>query len=181
MAYSELVTAIKEKDSARVDRLLREIHPRLVRFLRIHMGAVPADAEDCVQEAIYFALAAVREDRLRDPGRIFSYLLTTCRNNYLKLLEQRKETNYDEVPETSYHRPRQLQNLLDEEQMRILEQCMGELKEEYREFMEYWFERPGSHAGRVADHFGLSVNNVWTRKHRIIKQLNDCYKKKSNL
>lgn len=181
MEYSELVTAIKENDSSKVDRLLSEIHPRLIRFLRISMGASKSDAEDCVQESILYALKAIKEDRLRDPDRIFSYLLTTCRNNYLKLNEQRKEPTYNELPEDQYHEPGQLQNLLNEEQMKLLEQCMDELKEEYRDFMEYWFEKPGSHAERVADHFDISVNNVWTRKHRIIKKLNDCYKKKSKL
>lgn len=181
MEYTDLAQAIKENDTAKVNSYLESLIPRLMRFLMIHMNADKTDAEDCAQETLFLTFEAVKEDRLNNPERILTYMLTTCRNNYLKMQQKMKEQNYEEVPETSYNKPGQLTSLLDEERKRLLEQCMDQLKEEYREFMEYWFTFPDAEAEKVAEHFDISVSNTWTRKHRIIKQLNECYEKKSEL
>jgi DNA-directed RNA polymerase specialized sigma24 family protein len=47
--------------------------------------------------------------------------------------------------------------------------------------MQYWFDHPDAHTKKVASHFDISVNNAWTRKHRLIKKLNECYREKSKL
>lgn len=155
--------------------------PRLVRFLRIHMNASVDDAKDCAQETFLLSLEVIKEDKLENPDRILSYMLTSCRNNYLKMRRKKKEKNYEEIPQNHHHAPGQLNALLDKERKRLLKWCMEQLKQEYRKFMEYWFKHPDYEAEKVADHFNLSVSNTWTRKHRIIKKLNKCYQKKSEL
>lgn len=181
MDYSDLAQAIRENNTGRVDELLQKLIPRLHRFLSIHMNASKPDAQDCVQETILHCLEAIKNDNLRHPEKVISYLLTSCRNNYLKMLDKRKENAYDEVPEEHHHPAVQLANLLDDERKRLLEWCLKQLKEEYRLFMEFWFKHPEYEAEKVADHFNLSVSNTWTRKHRLINQLHECYKEKSEI
>lgn len=181
MDYTKLVTALKENDSEEVNRLVEALRPRLMAFLRIHMNATDADAEDCAQDSLIDSLEVIKSDRIDDPKRIVSYILTTCRNNYLKMQKKRRETTMDEVSEAQTQAPRQLQSLLDEEQKKLLRWCMSQLKEEYQQFMQYWFDHPDAHTKKVAAEFDISVNNAWTRKHRLIKKLNECYREKSKL
>lgn len=181
MEYSELAKAIRENDSSRVNEIMRELVPRLKRFLSIHMNASKVDAEDCAQETILQCIEIIKADKLRDTDKVLSYILTSCRNNYLKMKEKKKEEHYDEVPDDNFYSAEQLLNLLDKEKKRILEWCLGQLRQEYQAFMRYWFRNPGADAEKVADEFNLSVSNTWTRKHRIINKLNECYKKKSEL
>lgn len=176
--FSELVQAVRDDDRDNANRLLTEIRPRLIRFLNVHMNASVEDARDCVQESLLVSLRAIREGRIRKPEQMFSYLLTTCRNQYLKMLDRRKESYFETPPDSTNHAPRQLSGLLDRERQEILAGCLDELKDDHRAFIDYWFEHPDSDARTVADHFGISVNNAWTRKHRIIKKLNRCYEEK---
>ena len=180
MDYSELVEALNRGDKKKADKILKHMLPRLVKYLQIRMGASKSDAEDCVQYSMERALEVLQNDKLKNADHVFSYLISTCRNNYLKSLEKRREVNYDEIPETEFNNPNQIRSLLDKERTRILEECLDELKKMYRDFIEYWFKYPDSDADVVADHFDISVNNVWTRKHRVLKKLNKCYEEKSS-
>jgi RNA polymerase sigma factor (sigma-70 family) len=181
MEYSDLAKAIKENDSSRVNELMLKLVPRLKRFLSVHMNASRADAEDCAQETVLQCIEVIKEDKLRDSEKVLSYILTSCRNNYLKMKEKHKEEHYEEVPVANHSPAGQLMNLLDKERKNILKWCLEQLKAEYQAFMKYWFKHPDAEAEKVADHFNLSVSNTWTRKHRIINKLNKCYKKKSEL
>ncbi|MGK7369115.1 MAG: RNA polymerase sigma factor [Candidatus Halalkalibacterium sp. M3_1C_030] len=181
MKYSDLAKAIKENDSSRINEIMKELVPRLKRFLSVHMNASKADAEDCAQETILQCIEVIKEDKLRDTDKVLSYILTSCRNNYLKMKEKKKEEHYEEVPDDNHSPAGQLLNLLDKERKRILEWCLNQLKKEYQAFMRYWFRNPGAEAEKVAEQFNLSVSNTWTRKHRLISRLNECYKKKSEL
>lgn len=181
MDYADLVEALKKNDSSRINEHLETLVPRLLRFLTIHMNASRQDAQDCAQETLLLTLEAVADDRIENPNRILSYMLTSCKNNYLKMIQKEKEQNYETVPQDHHHLPGQLKAMLDKEKKSLLEQCMDQLKKEYKRFMEYWFTDPGMEAEKVADKFGLSLSNTWTRKHRIIKQLNECYHKRSEL
>lgn len=181
MDFSDLADAIKENDSARVNELMKKLIPRLKRFLTVHMNATRQDAEDCAQESVLLCIEAIKEDRLRNTDKVLSYLLTSCRNNYLKMKDKRKEQHYDKLPEDQNSPAGQLINLLDKERRRLLEWCLKQLKQEYQAFMRYWFQFPDSEAEKVADHFNISISNTWTRKHRIISKLNECYEEKSQL
>lgn len=181
MDYTKLVTALQENDSQEVNEMIEALRPRLTAFLRIHMNATRADAEDCAQDSLLSAIEAIKEKQLNNPDQLVTYVLSICRNNYLKMKKKEREESLDKMPEEHQAAPRQLQSLLDEEQKRLLEWCLNQLKENYQKFMQYWFDHPDAHANSVAEHFNISVNNVWTRKHRLVKKLNECYRKKSNL
>ena len=181
MEYSELADAIRNNDSSKVREMMDTLVPRLQRFLLVHMNASDADAEDCAQDTILSCLETIHEGRLKNPDHILTYLLTSCRNNYLNMINKKKEQYFEEIPKERRSDPQQLSNLLHKERMRILQWCLNQLKKEYRRFMEYWFQNPDSEAEEVAEHFNITVSNAWTRKHRIIGKLNDCYSEKSEL
>jgi len=181
MDYSDLVSALQENDTQRVNKLIEKVRPRLIAFLRVHMNASQADAEDCAQDSLLTSIEVIKEDRLNNPDQVVSYMLSTCKNNYLKMQKKQREESMDELDERQRQAPRQLQSLLDEEQEELLEWCLDQLKTKYQRFMQYWFDHPDAHTKKVASHFDISVNNAWTRKHRLIKKLNECYREKSKL
>lgn len=181
MDYSDLVTALQENNHQKANELIESLRPRLIAFLRIHMNAKPADAEDCAQDSLLSSLEIIKEDRINDPDQIVSYILSACRNNYLKMQNKQRGEPMDAVSKSQHQAPRQLQSLLDKEQERLLNWCLDQLKTKYQKFMQYWFDHPDAHTNKVADHFDISVSNAWTRKHRLIKKLNECYRKKSKL
>lgn len=181
MNFSNLVTALQEGNDQEVNRLIEALRPRLMAFLRTHMNADHADAEDCAQDSLLISINVIKEGRLKNPDRVLSYILTTCRNTYLKMQKKNRDESMGKIPDEYQHAPRQLQSLLDKEQESLLEWCLSQLKDKHQQFMEYWFDHPDSHAKKVAEQFDISVNNVWTRKHRLIKKLNKCYREKSKL
>ncbi|MDZ7682900.1 MAG: RNA polymerase sigma factor [Fodinibius sp.] len=181
MDYSNLVTALQEDNTQKANKLIETLRPRLMAFLRVHMNASEADAEDCAQDALLSSIQSIKEGQINNPDQVVSYILTICRNNYLKMKKKQRAESIDEIPDEYQHSPEQLQSLLDQEQERLLEWCLNQLKDEYQRFMQYWFDHPDSHTKKVAAKFDISVNNAWTRKHRIIKKLNECYREKSKL
>ncbi len=178
MEFSELVQAIEQNDRPATNRILKKITPRLIRFLRIHMDAKRQDAEDCAQLALLKAFEAINDGSIRNTDRILSFLLTSCKNNYLNLIKKDKNYSLDDVSFDQSRKPRQLLSMLDEERRRILELCLQQLSESYKVFIDFWFTYPDTDAKAAATRFDMSVNNIWTRKHRILKKLNNCYQNK---
>ncbi len=173
-----MAAAFSENDTSKIDDLLRELRPRLISFLHIHMNASKEDAEDCAQDALLVSLETISKGKMRDTEYLLSFLLSTCRNNYLNLQTKRFPQFTDRNPDETTRPPRQLSALLDEEKKDILSQCLEKLSAGYRTFINYWFTHPEAEAKKAAAHFSMSVENVWTKKHRIIKKLNKCYQKK---
>jgi RNA polymerase sigma factor (sigma-70 family) len=179
MEYSGLAKAIKQDNEVEINRLTKSLIPQLISYLQIQLNAGQQDAEDCAQQAFLISFEMVRNEKLEHPERIYSFLITTCRNTYLNMINRRKRSSYEDFSQTHSDQPGQLFSLLSDERQTILKQCIERLSEQYRTYIEYWFTHPDSHAKAVALHFGISVNNAWTRKHRIIGKLNECYQKKS--
>ncbi len=181
MDYSELVSALKENNTKKTNNLVKAIRPRLVAFLRIHMNASQSDAEDIAQEALLITIESIRNDKVKNPDQVVKYMISVCRNAYLKEQQNRRQVSFEKVSDLHQHKPGQLQSLLDKEQENLLQWCLNQLKDEYQKYMQFWFDNPDIHTQKVADHFDISLSNAWTRKHRLIKKLSECYQKKSKL
>lgn len=180
MDYTELYNAILNGDDPKVSVFMKQLMPALIGFLRATMRASESDSKDCIQQAFLQTIEKIREDKIRDPSKLKYYLLTACRNIYLRMI---KHTNIPLDETNPYHAvspARQLTNLLDKEKQFFLSECMDELSPDYYDFINYWFENPDTDGSTVAAHFNISVNNAWTRKHRIIKILNECIEKRIN-
>ena len=181
MEYSELIKAVESDDRLKANELLKSLTPRLIRFLKLHMNASKQDAEDCTQQALIKAIDAIKEGKIRDKERILSFLLTTCRHTYLNLLKRTNRYLHDEISSDQTHKPRQLLSLLDKERRKLLEWCISQLSESYRALIDFMFSYPDATAKATATHFGISRSNVWTRKHRIIKKLSECFQKENDI
>ncbi|HLR32948.1 MAG TPA: sigma-70 family RNA polymerase sigma factor [Fodinibius sp.] len=181
MDYSELVTALEEGDTRKVNTIIAAIRPRLLAFLKVHMNASEEEAKDISQDALLAAIEVIRKGRLNNPDRVVSYILSICRNAYLKHQKKQRTTSFEEADIQQYHAPRQLQSMLEDEQKQLLQLCLEQLAEKHQQFIQYWFDHPDAQTRKVADHFNITLSNAWTRKHRLIKKLNECFKKKINL
>lgn len=181
MDYSKFVDAVLEKDEAIIAKQVHVISAVLIKFLMVRLDASIHDAKDCAQSTLLIAVEKIREDKLTNPDVVINYLFTTAKHEYFKLLSKDREVNYEELPEHHFNAADQLNRLLDEEKMSILKRCLETLKADYKKYIEYWFKNPGFETSVVAEHFNISVNNAWTKKHRVINMLQECYQKKSQL
>lgn len=180
MDYSKFVTAVLDDDKDSLKEFYNVITKVLVKFLLVRLDADLEDAKDSAQNAIMFGVEKIKNNELEHPDFIINYLFTTSKHDYLKHQNKQKESNYENVPEDYAEEGDQLERLLDEERQTILQRCFEKLKPKQYNYISYWFDNPGSETTLVADRFGISINNAWTKKHRIIQILRECFEENIN-
>ena len=180
MDYPKFVTAVINNDRTSLNEFSIVLTKILVKFLLVRMDASLEDAKDSAQNSIMYAIEKIKNNELQNPDVIINYLFTTAKHDYLKLQNKQKETNYAEVPDHYSEHGDQLANLLEKEQQAVLEYCITKLKPKHFEYISFWFNNAGSETSFVAKKFKISVNNAWTKKHRIIQLLKDCVEKNIN-
>lgn len=180
MDYSRFVYAVQNNDAEELASLVAVITAVLIKFLKVRIGASHQDAEDSAQNTLLLVIEKIKEDKLNNPDSIIYYLFTTAKHDYLKAQAKIKEPTFDEAPESHSEEGDQLSSLLDEERMGILKACLNKLKPGLKSYISYWFQNPGDETAVVAEHFGISVSNAWTKKHRILKMIKECCDKKLN-
>lgn len=179
--YSELVEVLQKGDDVRAKNLVSEIVGRLEDYLCVVMNATPTDANECVQQAFVDVFDQVRQNNINEPKYFFSYLIKSCRNEYVRYMKRQHKFKYDEEALNTRVQPeQQFQNLLDKERQFILEKCLEELQGDSKEFIIYFIDKPDAPSEEVGNKFGLSESNVRTKKHRILGRLHHCFKRKSN-
>lgn len=179
--YSELVLALQEGDDAKAAELLSELIPRLEDYLVVAMSADENAAQECVQQAFLDVFEQIRQDKIKESKYIFSYLIKSCRHEYLRYAKRQHRFKYEEEALNELYEPEeQVKNLLDKERQRILKECLEELQEKSKKFIEYFIDKPDATTDEAVEEFGLSGANVRTRKSRILSRLHHCYKRKSN-
>lgn len=176
MDYSELVRAVQEGDEVTANRMCAEALPILKKYLIANLNASPEDAEDAVQKMFEYVLQKIRQDEIKNPGGILSYMLTGTRHSYLKGIRDFETVEFDEMVSEPVSNPDQIWNLIQEERMEILKRCMKFLKGHYKTMCDFIFQNPSADSEDIAEHFDISLNNAWIRKHRVLKKLSDCAK-----
>jgi RNA polymerase sigma-70 factor, ECF subfamily len=151
--------------------LFRRMAPRIRLYGLRHLRDEHA-SEDLTQQVLITALEALRAGRLREPEKLASFVLGTCRMTVLNLRRgaQRKERlleqyGADLLPPTPQPMPR-----LDHD---LLTRCVQTLKERERTVvvMTFYDEQTGAD---VANCLGVSEANVRVIRHRAIHQLRKC-------
>lgn len=179
--YSELVDALQNDDGETAGSLINEIMPRLEDYLVVVMNAERYAAEECVQQAFVDVFEQIKRDKIKESKYIFSYLIKSCRHEYLRYVKREHKFKYEEEALNVLYEPEeQIKNLLDKERQRILEECLNELQDKSKRFIEYFIDKPDATTDEATDEFGLSSANVRTRKSRILSRLHHCFKRKSN-
>jgi RNA polymerase sigma-70 factor, ECF subfamily len=169
---AELVGRIGSgSDTDAETELFRRMAPRIRLYGLRHLRNEDA-TEDLTQQVLITTLEALRAGRLREPEKLASFVLGTCRMTVLDLRRgaQRKERllkqfGADLVAPLQPSDPR-----LDHDQ---LTRCLQNLKERERTVvvMSFYDERTGAD---VANFLGVSEANVRVIRHRAIHQLRDC-------
>ena len=180
MDYDKLFKAIKRGSSKDLDSLYKEVFQILCSYLRTTMGANLPDAEECAQHALVSTLDRIWKNAIQEPENIYFYLLKSAKNRYYRMRQDHARSNYQHDMEPYVPVEEQIDSLVSQEEQDALEQCLDRLDQSSREFINYWIDYPGANATDVAKLFGISVNNVWIKKHRIIKKLTNCIQKKLN-
>lgn len=151
--------------------LFRRMAPRIRLYGLRHLRDACA-ADDLAQQVMVTTLLALREGRLREPDKLASFVLGTCRMTVLewrrgtrrraRLLEEFGPDLLAPLPPSTPY--------LDRDQ---LTRCVQRLKERERTVlvMTFYDEETGAD---VARYLGVSEPNVRVIRHRAIRQLREC-------
>jgi RNA polymerase sigma-70 factor, ECF subfamily len=151
--------------------LVRRMAPRIRLYGLRHLRDQHA-ADDLTQQVLITTLEALRAGRLREPDKLASFVLGTCRMTVLDLRRnaQRKERLLVQFGADLLAPVQPALPPLDHEQ---LTRCVQKLKERERTVvvMTFYDEQTGAD---VANFLGVSEANVRVIRHRAIHQLRDC-------
>ena len=168
---AQLVRQIGAGDRQGEAELFRRMAPRVRLYGLRHLRDEHA-ADDLTQQVLMNTLEALRAGRLREPERLVSFVLGTCRMMVLDLRRgaQRKQRlleqfGADLLPSTPAAEPG-----IDREH---LAHCVQKLKERERTvvIMSFYDEQAGADVARM---MGLSEANVRVIRHRAVHQLREC-------
>lgn len=168
---AELVRQIGSGIREAEGELFRRMAPRIRLYGLRHLRDAQA-SDDLTQQVLMTTIEALREGRLRDPEKLASFVLGTCRMTVLDLRRtaQRKERllerfGIDLLMPAPFSIPS-----LDQDRLR---QCVQGLKERERAVvvMSFYEEQTGA---AVAASLGISEANVRVIRHRAIHQLRQC-------
>jgi RNA polymerase sigma-70 factor (ECF subfamily) len=151
--------------------LFRRMAPRIQLYGLRHLRDEHA-SQDLTQQVLITTLEALRAGRLREPDKLASFVLGTCRMTVLDLRRgaQRKERLLEQFGADLPGPVQTPMPYLDHEQ---LTRCVQNLKERERAVvvMTFYDERTSAD---VAGFLGVSEANVRVIRHRAIHQLRDC-------
>ncbi len=177
--YSDLVDALQDGDEETSNRLLSEVMPRLTDYLRVVMNASHQEAEECAHQAFADVFERIRKGKINESKYIFSYLITTSRNQFLHY--KKSQHRFEMDPDEGIHQAEpadQIKALIEEERMSILESCLEQLDPDDRDLITYMLANPEATTKQISNKFGLSGANVRTKKSRLTHRLHHCFKRK---
>lgn len=158
-------------DPAAEAELFRRMAPRIRLYGLRHLRDQHA-ADDLVQQVLIITIEALRAGRLRESGRLASFVLGTCRMTVLDLRRnfQRRERLLEQFGEDLAAPDPSPEPQLDRDQ---LANCVQKLKERERAVivMSFYDDETGADVARF---LGVSEANVRVIRHRAIHQLRDC-------
>lgn len=171
LSDAELVRQIGAGDPNAEAELFRRMAPRIRLYGLRHLRDEHA-ADDLTQQVLITTLEALRAGRLREPEKLASFVLGTCRMTVLDLRRgaRRKERLLEQFgPDVLAPAPAPGPRL-DREQ---LARCVQNLKERERAvvIMTFYDEQT---SGDVCNFLGVSEANVRVIRHRATHQLRNC-------
>jgi RNA polymerase sigma-70 factor (ECF subfamily) len=151
--------------------LFRRMAPRIRLYGLRHLRDEHA-SEDLAQQVLITTLEALRAGRLREPEKLASFVLGTCRMTVLDLRRgaQRRQRLLEQF---GAELPAPVQPSMSHVDQEQLTRCVQNLKERERTVvvMTFYDEQAGAD---VAGFLGVSEANVRVIRHRAIRQLRDC-------
>lgn len=168
---ADLVRRIGGGDRPAEEELCRRMGPRIQLFGLRHTRDRD-QAEDLVQQVLLTTLQALRGGRLRDPEKLASFVLGTCR---MTLMDLRRNASRKErlLEQWSASLPEWADAAAPEVDGERLAHCLQGLPERERTVvvMTFYDDRT---ALDIAESLGVSQANVRVIRHRAISQLRSC-------
>jgi RNA polymerase sigma-70 factor (ECF subfamily) len=151
--------------------LVRRLAPRVRLYGLRHLRDAAA-ADDLVQEVLLLTLERLRAGRVREPERLASFVLGSCRLvvRNLRRGRRRRDALLDRFSAVFPRRSEPDSLLLDRARLR---DCLARLAERERAVLvlTFYAEEP---SGAIAARLGLSAENVRTVRHRAFGRLRLC-------
>lgn len=151
--------------------LFRRMAPRIRLYGLRHLRDEHA-ADDLTQQVLITTIEALRAGRLREPEKLPSFVLGTCR---ITVLDQRRGAQRKErlLAQFGAELPLAVQPAIPHLDHERLTRCVQNLKERERTVivMTFYDEQTGAD---VANFLGVSEANVRVIRHRAIQQLREC-------
>ena len=171
LSDAELVLRIGTGEREAETELFHRMAPRIRLYGLRHLRDVQA-SEDLTQNVLITIIEALRQGRLREPEKLASFVMGTCRMTILDLRRgaQRKERLLEQFGPGLLGSCESMRPRLDQQR---LAQCVEKLNERERSVvvMSFYDEQTGAD---VASFLGVSEANVRVIRHRAIRQLRDC-------
>jgi len=172
LSDADLVRRIESgSDAAAESELFRRMAPRVRLYGLRHLRDGYA-ADDLTQQVLMTTLEALRAGRLREPEKLASFVLGTCRMAVLDL-RRGAARRARLMEEFGADTPLSIEPSVPQLDGERLTRCLEALKERERTVvvMTFYDERTGSD---VASFLGISAAHVRVVRHRAIHQLRDC-------
>ena len=172
LTEADLVRRIGARHNREAEaELFRRMAPRVRLYGLRHLRDEQA-AADLTQQVLLTTLEALRAGRLRDPDKLVSFVLGTCR---MTVLDQRRGTQRKErlLEQFGAHLPAPVQSSVRQLDHEQLTRCVQNLKERERAVVVMTFYDEQTSAD-VSGFLGVSEANVRVIRHRAIHQLRDC-------
>jgi RNA polymerase sigma-70 factor (ECF subfamily) len=171
LSDAELARRIGVGEREAEAELFHRMAPRIRLYGLRHLRDVHA-SEDLMQNVLITIIEALRQGRLREPEKLASFVLGTCRMTILDLRHgaQRKERLLEQFGLDLLGSCESITPHFDQER---LARCVQSLNERERSVvvMTFYNEQTGAD---VASFLGVSEANVRVIRHRAIRQLRDC-------
>ncbi len=166
-----IISAAAERDAAAESELCRRFGPRIRLYGLRHLRS-DAAAADLVQDVLILTLQKLRTGAVREPERLASFILGTCRQTVIdgKRGVMRRERLLDTFALDLSGVVEEAVEPLDTQR---LQQCLERLPERERAVlvMTFYDDRPADAVGRE---LGITAANVRVIRHRGIERLRGC-------
>lgn len=115
------------------------------------------DAEDLAQDIILAILQSA--PKMRNENAFFGYVWAIAANTYKKFLRKRSQLQYSKIDENLVDEADFTENIVKEEEVRILRRELSLLSHEYRKCtIAYYYD--GLSCGQIADKFHITLEMV---------------------
>ena len=169
---SELVRQIGSGNGRDAEtELFNRLAPRIRLYGLRHLRNAAA-ADDLAQQVVMTTIEALRAGRLREPEKLVSFVLGTCRMTVLELRRggQRKERLLERFGVDMLAPVQPTMPRVDDEKLRRCVQKLGE-REKAVVVLTFYDERTSADLARF---LGVSEANVRVIRHRAIHGLRQC-------
>src|SRR5688500_15813479 len=171
MEDAELAAAVTRGDARAEAELYRRLAPRVRLYGLRHLRDRHA-AADLVQQVLLMTLERLRAGKVREPDRIASFVLGTCRMTVLEMRRgtKRREDLLEAYGDTEavFEAPEPL--ALDADR---LAGCLQALSERERSVvaLSFFADKPADEGG---EELSISGGNVRVIRHRALARLREC-------